>query len=219
MKGHNYGLCKKCGKVHIHPMLGKSRPYHSAKMSGEGNPFYGKRHGEDARSKMKEARAKQTPPNLGISFSEEWRRNISIGTKMAMSSPLVRKKLSESQSKRFSTPEGIADARKGGLAPHKHLYPNFLEQKLNDILQSNFPNQFKYVGNRQVTIGNRNPDFVSTDGKKQVIELFGDYWHRNDNPEERIARYKEVGWDALVIWEHELSREEDIVGKINQFIS
>ena len=28
-KGHNYGLCKKCGKIHINPFLGKKHTVES----------------------------------------------------------------------------------------------------------------------------------------------------------------------------------------------
>lgn len=45
MKGHNYGICKKCGKEHVSPrgMLGKkgiSQPHNPAHLFGKQNPFY-----------------------------------------------------------------------------------------------------------------------------------------------------------------------------------
>lgn len=49
----------------------------------------------------------------------------------------------------------------------------------------------------------KNPDFVNR-RKKQVIEVYGDYWHRNDNPSELITLYGEYGWKCVVLWEHEI---------------
>jgi hypothetical protein len=40
--------------------------------------------------------------------------------------------------------------------------------------------------------------------------LFGDYWHRNDNPQNRIDIFKPYGYSTLVIWEHELNNVEEL---------
>jgi G:T-mismatch repair DNA endonuclease (very short patch repair protein) len=37
-----------------------------------------------------------------------------------------------------------------------------------------------------------NPDFIC-DEEKKVIEVYGDYWHRNDNPQDRINKFKKMG--------------------------
>ena len=67
---------------------------------------------------------------------------------------------------------------------------------------------FEYVGDRQfwVTFKDKThkcPDFIHRSGRL-AVEIFGDYWHRNDNPETLIAKYAEIGWDCLVVWEHEV---------------
>ena len=49
----------------------------------------------------------------------------------------------------------------------------------------------------------RCPDFKRR-GKKQVLELFGDYWHLDDDPEETVAWYKEAGFACEVVWESDL---------------
>jgi very-short-patch-repair endonuclease len=46
------------------------------------------------------------------------------------------------------------------------------------------------------------PDFVSRQERK-IIEVYGRYWHRNDDPNYQIRQYKAVGWDCLVLWEEE----------------
>ena len=61
------------------------------------------------------------------------------------------------------------------------------------------------------------PDFVNVNGKKKLIELYGDYWHRNDNPQDRINLFKKFGWDTLVVWEKELKDEILLKEKILEF--
>lgn len=43
------------------------------------------------------------------------------------------------------------------------------------------------------------PDFVNIK-KRKVIEGFGDYWHRNDNPQDKIDSFGKFGYDCLIIW-------------------
>ncbi len=61
---------------------------------------------------------------------------------------------------------------------------------------------FDYVGDGQLIVAGKCPDFW--DGGTRLIELYGDYWHRNDNPQDRIDLFKAEGYDCLVIWEREL---------------
>jgi G:T-mismatch repair DNA endonuclease (very short patch repair protein) len=74
-----------------------------------------------------------------------------------------------------------------------------------------------YVGDGSLIVGGRCPDFMNKNGKKKVIELFGDFWHKNDNPDERIAHFRHFGFDCLVVWEHELKNEEGLRQKILEF--
>jgi len=87
--------------------------------------------------------------------------------------------------------------------------PNRLELKLLKILT---PFGFQYVGDGQLIIGGKCPDFWNGDHK--LIELYGDYWHSGDNPEERIDHFGKHGYDCLVIWEHELQNMEQMKAKV-----
>ena len=68
----------------------------------------------------------------------------------------------------------------------------------------------------------KNPDFVflPPSGKKYAVEVFGDYWHRNDNVEDLITKYNEVGWECLVIWEKDVNRlnSEDLFSLVSEFV-
>ena len=116
------------------------------------------------------------------------------------------------QQKFANTPEGKEACRKGAKAALKVRYkPNYPEQQLLNILELHFPNQWKFVGNGEVWLGNRNPDFLNTDGRKIVIELFGTHWHDLFDVARRTEHYKQYGFACLCFWSDEISNEESIV--------
>lgn len=94
--------------------------------------------------------------------------------------------------------------------------PNKAEGILQRILNTYFPNQWKYTGNGEVWIGIYNPDFLNIDGRKAIIELFGDYWHSEDSPESKVSYYNKYGFKSLIIWESELKEEKAIVQRITK---
>ncbi len=61
--------------------------------------------------------------------------------------------------------------------------------------------------------------FFKITGQNKVIEIYGDYWHRNDNPQDLINLYKQIGYDCMIFWEHEIyDYPERITIKVNNFI-
>jgi len=94
---------------------------------------------------------------------------------------------------------------------------NKIEIKLENILDEILLNEYKYVGDGQFFLGGHCPDFLNVNGKKKLIELYGDYWHRNDNPQDRIDFFKKYGFDTLVLWESELKDISKIKNKILEF--
>jgi len=138
---------------------------------------------------------------IGRMFSSEHIKNISIAQKKRMQNPQEKKRMREirfiATKKRPTNPERIFD----------ELTPSIIY----------------YVGNgtwwRNLSNGtHKNPDF-KIKGQNKVIEIFGDYWHRNDDPQELIDLYKQAGIDCLVIWEHEIYKQpEMILKKANNFI-
>jgi len=101
--------------------------------------------------------------------------------------------------------------------------PTKPEEKLIGIIKR-WKLPFKYVGNGMKIIGGLNPDFIN-EKRKQIIEVFGDYWH---NPKfcRRVARqdvrkaiFLQQGYRTLIIWEHELKNEEEVLKKIEAFMA
>jgi len=105
----------------------------------------------------------------------------------------------------------------------KVVLPTKPERKLIQIIED-FNLLYRYVGDSSFCIGPMNPDFISLNGTKKVIEVFGDYWHREGckwkaSEFGRKARMSQFGYDCLVIWESELhsQSDEEIANRIKDF--
>lgn len=107
--------------------------------------------------------------------------------------------------------------------------PNRQEEKLKALLDTWFPNEWKFVGDGEVILGRLNPDFINCNGKKMIIELFGCWYHGcpihhpnkkvnwQDTETGKRVIYSRYGFKTLVIWEHELEDEKAVMDKIVQF--
>jgi hypothetical protein len=76
---------------------------------------------------------------------------------------------------------------------------------------------FKYTGDGSLWIGNVNPDFVESTGKKIAIEIFGTYWHSplinphlhtNARLDYRQRTLKKHRWKLIVLWDTDLLRND-----------
>lgn len=93
------------------------------------------------------------------------------------------------------------------------LIKNKLEEDFENILEENFPNKWKYAGTGEFPVGYKYPDFINEEDKK-IIEVFGNYWHRNDTGEARISHFKQYGYSTLIIWEKEI--REDLLSVLEK---
>lgn len=99
-----------------------------------------------------------------------------------------------------------------------HRAPNKPEKMMETILNKYFPNKWKYVGDGSLKIGSYNPDFININGKKQLIEVFGDYWHKDSNLTEKAEYYRKYGFETLIVWENELyNNPEEVLDTIRKF--
>lgn len=110
------------------------------------------------------------------------------------------------------------------FCPQRTLYQQKMyRSSLEELIDTSTDDSVVYVGHGQfwVRFSNRskNPDFVIKN-KDKVIELFGDFWHKDDDPSTLIEEYNNAGYDCLVLWEKEI-REGLLssVRKINRFAS
>ena len=94
--------------------------------------------------------------------------------------------------------------------------PNKEESVLIELFRNvNLP--YKYVGNGEIIIGGRNPDFINHDGKKKIIEFFGEHWHKKEDEDIKRKIYKEYGFEMLGIWGKELENKDKLIKKIEEF--
>jgi len=155
---------------------------------------------------------------LGYRHSIETRKKISLGNKGRKTSPESRRKMSLKKSHFW---EGLSSEEKSTRIKRMMLSanrkPNKVEQLLNSILQENFPNEWKYVGNGNLIIGGKCPDFTNINGHKLLIELFGTFWHRNETGQDRIELFRTYGFETLIIWQNELCNPVLIKEKIEKW--
>ena len=185
---------------------------------GENHPRYGSKFNLSIKAKNKISKAlkgkrkslQHKKSILKTSFKKgnvPWNkgRQIKPKTKILLSS--ISKEL-------WQDPKYIKKALKG-----TEKRPSSIEQLFENLM----PNGIRYVGNRtwwrRLPNGKyKNPDFKVT-GQDKVIEIFGDYWHRNDNPDELIKLYKKANLDCLIFWEKEIRENPILVfNKVNNFL-
>lgn len=202
----------------------------------------GRKASDESRKKMSETRkgkpghpcSEETKEKLrealtGKILSPERRKSISEGHKGLKKSPETcakisvihtgmrysdetKLKCSESQKKLWENPEHA----KKCLCINS---PNKQEIKLMGILNSMYPNEWKFVGNGQVIIAGKCPDFININGKKKIIELYGERWHQGEDPKDREAIFAPFGYTTLVIWQKELSNKSETIRRIKEFMT
>lgn len=191
---------------------------------GRPSPMKGKTFSAETRKRMSLADKGKPSPKKGIPQSEEQREKSS---KAHMGQPAWNKgipmreeskgKLSEAN-KRYWASLSQEDKGKSIKAVLRGLWrrPTTLEQQLISIIENNkLP--YKYVGDGQFILGGKNPDFLNTNGKKQLIEAFGTYWHDVFDVAERIEHFRQYGFDTLIIWEDEMKNRDTVISKIKKF--
>jgi len=142
----------------------------------------------------------------------EVKEKTSRASKIAHDKPEVKEKTSMSVKKLWQDPEYVRKQQEA-----RHLFPNNPETGLFNFLQVLYIDHYRYCGDFSFVINGKNPDFVNINGQKKCIELYGDYWHKGQDPQDRINIFKEYGWDCLVVWEHELKDIEKLKFKIIEF--
>jgi G:T-mismatch repair DNA endonuclease (very short patch repair protein) len=165
----------------------------------------------------------------GIPKSEDWKRQASLakmGERNPMKNPVYAKRMADSKRgmpnpkhKEYWRLHKEEQPRKMMVGEHKK--PNKLELRLIELIHKN-QLRFRYVGNWELLVGGKCPDFVSADNRKQLIEIFGAYWHTakaRETAEERLAHFKQFGYETLILWERDLLDENATLQKIRDFAS
>ena len=178
-------------------------------------------------NKKRKGKTKKDYPNLSGGIKTESGKAIQ---RAAVTSPEFCQMRSRIQKEKSKDPEYIDKVlRKGGKmawerkTPEEkisHIKKMFMsaryernsgcmskaEISMQKLLESVRLKNWKFNGDfTGLTISGKSPDFW--DGNKKVIELYGDYWHNGQNPQDRIDLFKQSGYECLIIWEHELKND------------
>lgn len=164
--------------------------------------------------KNNEVKKRHSEGAIKAFLNPEVRERISKGIKLAKSTPEFKNAQSKRSIEQWKDEEYIRKVIDG-----LNRNPNKPELELQYILNNLFPNEYAYNGNFECgfTLMGKIPDFVNVNGKKKVIELYGDYWHRNDDPQDRIELFKKLGYECIVVWEAELKDKEKLIMKLLEF--
>ncbi len=200
---------------------------------GLNHPMFGKKHSEETklkirekrklqifseetRKKLSESRKGHVCYTLGIPHSQETKKKMSLAHLGSKRNETTKKKMSESITNFWSN---ISDKDKSERIKKCLTFnsPNKQEKYLENLLNRLYPNEWKFVGNGQLIIAGKCPDFVNINGQKKLIELFGDYWHQGENLQDRIDVFKPFGYQTLIIWEKELKDMKQLKRKIFDF--
>lgn len=233
--------CEVCGK---HRLV---KPYQKDKarfcsLKCHGLSIIGSHQPQEIKEKISSAMKRQYQNNQSQLVGHERRRKISIAAKKRWQDPEFREKITKIMSqpkvKEKRTRANSVAAKRLWQSPEYisklmraiHAKPTKPERRLIDIFSRPLP-QFQYNGDFSlgILLGGLIPDFVNVNGKKQVIELFGDYFH---SPEVigddwrrselgKVMLYNSLGYQCLVIWEHEVNElsEDELVEKVNKSFS
>ena len=168
----------------------------------------GKRRGQDPeyRAKQSVAHMGKPSPMKNKHLTEETKAKLRAATKKQWQDPEHQAKMSAIRKAQWRDPEYTKM-----MCQARSIKPNKAELKLQEILDKYFTGEWKFVGDGQVNLGGRLPDFMNVNGKKEVIELFGAHWHPLFDAAQRKEHYRQYGFRVAIIWEDELKDEERLV--------
>lgn len=131
----------------------------------------------------------------------------------------TKRKMSIAQKGKQKTEKHLRNIIKGQLKANNRTKPNKPELKLNNILQQLFPNEYKLNVKADIIIAGKIPDFININGQKKIIELYGDYWHKNTQAKDlkRQKLIESLGYKTLIVWEHKLKNIHTLNNKLKEF--
>lgn len=155
-----------------------------------------------------ETRRKISESGVGRILRQSSRDKISESNRRRVLGRSSKRKMSKSITRLWKNPEYAKKVL-------RRRSPNYPEQKfINLCIERGL--LYQYVGNGELIIEGKNPDFVDSTGTK-LIEIWGEHWHRGQNPQDRIDFFRSRGYDCIVIWVSELKHLDLVIKKVVKF--
>ena len=190
---------------------------------------YHEEHSEFSKQQTERLRAWRENPEIVKRWLEKnkearqdsiHRAQQSIRSRAMWRNPDIRAKLVAERKKRWRANDyEVMHKMMAGM----NISPSKPETTVLNILNTLAPRDWKFVGDGQVIIGGLNPDFININGRKLIIEVFGNYWHTQKlKPykinEGRINVYATYGYRTLIVWEKETKDPDTLQKTILEFI-
>ena len=148
----------------------------------------------------------------GKKLTVEQRAKISASNRRRRLSDATREKMRQAQLPHRAARSRSMQARRSTPEFEKKMHaarlaaPNKLETAVQAFLNEWFPGSWVY-NDGAVILDRLVPDFVCVKHQHLLLEVFGDYWHAGEDPDERKDRYARLGYDCVVVWESEFKHD------------
>lgn len=199
------GVCPRCGSPIFMTKGNRNRDYCSLKC----RYTIGNRRGKTYASGDKGALKRKKKMEEFYSF-EENRKKMGAGGRSTWN---IRKNNPEKLKEwfmRFRSKDNSNHFVSG--ENHKKTKP---ERELEIILKELGLSEWKFTGDGSYPIAGKFPDFY--DGDKKIIEVFGGYWHKKEEEQERIEHFRKHGYDCIILWDHQFGDKASIRDTVSQF--
>lgn len=199
------GICCDCGK-HIEKRSKRCKSCEDKRRWKVNYEYLRKRTSEGVKNSPNMLHSEETKKKISISHINLKKKNPKLSEWNRIHNPLMPLEKRRLTFNKLNKEEGFNKLRLMGLCKK----PTRPEKYVIDIITKNkLP--FDYTGDGKVIISHLNPDFVSNDGSKKIIEVFSRFWHQEyknvDFKRTEIGR-KEIfsieGYKTLIIWDDEL---------------
>lgn len=159
-------------------------------------------------------RGSQRAWNKGKPWSEETRQKMSVSKIQNWLDPKFRENFITKIRAKWKDEEYAREmGRRQGRKPSKP------EKSLILFLNTNFPNEWRYVGDYKFWIEGKNPDFININGRKAIIEYNGYYRHNKVKDEVKTKHYAQYGFKTLNLYPIDLKNEKTLIQTISNFVA
>ncbi len=194
----------------------------SKKRKGKSSPIKGCHRSEETKRKISKSKKQfyletgKLPPCVFPKGQVPWNRGLTKETDERV------QKISEKLKGRNTWSRGrhLSEETLHKMLKGRWKRPTSYERKIIKLI-SKYHLPFKYVGDGQVIIGYKNPDFVEINGKKLLIETYGKYWYSEDYEEKRSKFFFTYNFKTLFLNDNDLLSEiweEICLEKIQTFL-
>ena len=149
-------------------------------------------------------------------FNKGKKRGVKLGYKCSVEH---KEKVRQASLRQWATPETRDRLIKALLEIRS---PNKTEIRVLNMLNEQLGDEWKFVGDGQIIIGGCCPDFINTNGKKLIVEFYGDFFHKPSDEIYKKKLYSKFGYDTFAIWSKDIQNHTNrnlLFGRLKEWAS